>query len=324
MFVQLHATLALLAVLHYVAAAPTPLDLPDFDINVGVGETTDEEPKALSQEDITSKLVRPALFSRAVYCSSGAVEDWKCGESCDALPNVKVLTAGGDDGLIPNFFVAHDVDQNQIVVAHQGTNPKNLLSDLNDLKFNQVDANRTVLPTAGDDVKMHDGFADTQERTADIVLSTVKSALKSTGSKKILVTGHSLGAAIASIDAMMLKTKLDSDIDLTAVVFGLPRVGNQAWADLVDSTLGDSFTHVTNQDDPVPRVPPQFLQFQHPSNEVHITAVDSSGKIATAQLCPGQENSNCAAGNSILDASVTNHRGPYFNNISMGNKFCTA
>lgn len=87
------------------------------------------------------------------------------------------------------------------------------------------------------DVKMHDGFAETQGRTADLVLSTVQSALNSTGSKKVLVTGHSLGAAVASIDAIMLRSKLDPSIELTSVVYGLPRVGNQAWADLVDSMV---------------------------------------------------------------------------------------
>ncbi|KAI0365676.1 alpha/beta-hydrolase [Pilatotrama ljubarskyi] len=302
----------------YVIGAPAPLS----GAHLGSGETSDAEPTPLSQEEITSTLVRPALFSRAVYCSPGVVQDWSCGESCDALPNVKVLASGGDDGLIPDFFVAHDVDNDTIVVAHQGTKPGNLLSDLNDLRINQVSPNKTVLPAAGDEVKVHDGFAYTQARTSDIVLSTIQSALESTGSKSVLVTGHSLGAAVASIDAMMLKMNLDSSVRLTAVVFGLPRVGNQAWADLVDSMLGSSFIHVTNQNDPVPRVPPQALEFQHPSNEIHITAVDAFGNIANAERCPGQENSRCSAGNDILDASIPNHRGPYFYNISMGNAAC--
>lgn len=141
----LSATVLILGALQYAAAAPTPA----FDINVGVGSTSDAKTTAISQDDITNNLVRPALFSRAAYCSAAAVESWQCGDSCDALPNVKVLTAGGDDGLIPGFFIAHDVDKNTIVVAHQGTEPKNFLSDLNDLKFSQVDANTTVLPSAG-------------------------------------------------------------------------------------------------------------------------------------------------------------------------------
>ncbi|EJF57637.1 alpha/beta-hydrolase [Dichomitus squalens] len=312
----------LLAAVQLASAAPTPIPTPEpfSGMNAGTGDST---PIPVSEEDITSQLVRPALFARAVYCSSPVVETWSCGEPCDALgSNVKVLVAGGDDEKIPNFFVAYDQDKDTVVVAHQGTEPKNFLSDLNDLEIVQVGANTTLLPGAGDDVKLHDGFAATQGRTADLVLSTVQSALDSTGSKQLQVIGHSLGAAIASIDGVMLKMKLDPSIAITTTVFGLPRVGNQAWADLVDSTLGSSFTHVTNQNDPVPRVPPQFLGFQHPSNEVHISAVDPTGNNATATFCPGQENDQCADSNNILDASVTNHRGPYFANISMGNRFC--
>lgn len=37
---------------------------------------------------------------------------------------------------------------------------------------------------------VHDGFQQTQGRTADVVLSTVKSALSSTGYKRVLVTGE--------------------------------------------------------------------------------------------------------------------------------------
>lgn len=51
-----------------------------------------------------------------------------------------------------------------------------------------------------------------------------------------------------------------------------------------------TFMHVTNQNDPVPTVPPQSLSFEHPQGEIHVTSVDSSGN-ATLEACPGQENS---------------------------------
>ncbi len=139
------------------------------------------------------------------------------------------------------------------------------------------------------------------------MLSTVQSALASTGFKRVLTTGsyrfilagamhphydrlgHSLGAAVATLDATMLRMALPSDVDVNSVVFGLPRVGNQQFADMIDSMIS-GFTHVTNQDDPVPTVPPRFLSFQHPQGEIHITKVDSSG-AATLEACPGQENS---------------------------------
>ena len=51
--------------------------------------------------------------------------------------------------------------------------------------------------------------------------------------------------------------------------YGLPRVGNQDFADYVDS-LGLSITHINNKEDFVPILPGRFLGFHHPSGEVHI------------------------------------------------------
>ena len=98
---------------------------------------------------------------------------------------------------------------------------------------------------------------------------------------------------------------------------------------------------MTNQNDPVPNVPPHFLDFQHPPGELHIDSVDDSTGDAQIVTCPGQENEvsaatahtpsdslltlrsqNCAAGNSLLDTSIANHLGPYLNTISFGDKAC--
>ncbi|KAI0762112.1 alpha/beta-hydrolase [Trametes elegans] len=310
----------MIAVLASLArAAPAPL----FGIHIDSGSESKDDTVKVSQDDITTNILRPALFSRTAYCSAEAVTDWGCGGPCDALPNVKVLTAGGDDGAIPGFFVASDPESETIVVAHQGTEPKKVLSIANDLEFAQVEPNATLFPKTGDDVKLHDGFQATQGRTADLVLSTVKNGLSSTGFKRVLTTGHSLGAAVASLDAAMLRMALPDDIEVDSVVFGLPRVGNQAWADLYDSLL-PNFIHVTNQNDPVPNVPPHEFDFEHPQGEIHITSVDDKTGNATMLGCPGQENQNCAAGKSLLDLSIPNHLGPYFGGISFGGKACPA
>ena len=51
-----------------------------------------------------------------------------------------------------------------------------------------------------------------------------------------------------------------------------------------------NFAHVTNQNDPVPNVPPHALEFQHPAGELHIKSVDAATTNATMLDCPGQEN----------------------------------
>ncbi|KAI8993878.1 alpha/beta-hydrolase [Trametes punicea] len=327
----MHAILPFCAVLAaFARAAPAPL----FGINIASGKEATSTPTPVSQDQITTDLLRPALFSRAVYCPTQNVSTWSCGPSCDALPNVKVLASGGDEAAIP---FSSDPDSQTIVVAHQGTDPHKVLSVANDVEFTQVDANATLFPQASKDVQLHSGFQDTQGRTADIVLSTVKSGLSSTGFKHVLVTGHSLGAAVASLDAAMLRMALPDDVTIDSVVFGLPRVGNQAWADLLDSLI-PNFIHVTNQKDPVPTVPPHTLNFEHPQGEIHITAVNNSTGNATMVACPGQENQrfaesvltevklqNCSPGLSIADLpdlSIPNHLGPYFSGISFGDKAC--
>jgi pimeloyl-ACP methyl ester carboxylesterase len=168
------------------------------------------------------------------------------------------------------------------------------------------------------DVRVHSGFADAHSRTADAVLSAVKAGLQSTGTNKVLITGHSLGAAIATLDALMLRQRLDSAVSITAVVLAPPRTGNAAFANLIDSQLGDKFTYVTHGNDPMPNVPPPFLGYQHSAGEVHIP---SSGEANTV-ACPGKENVNCQNGNSIIHSRVQDHLGPFFAGMMIGSGDC--
>jgi len=286
----------------------------------------DSATTSVSNATVTSDFLQPALFSRVAYCSSSAVQSFQCGAPCDALgSNIDVLQVGGNDGTVPMYFIAHDPSTNTIVVAHQGTDPENLLSLLNDAEIGLVDLNTTRFTAAsGKGIQVHEGFQDTFERTADGVLAGVQSGLASTGATNVLVTGHSLGAAVATMDAMFLTENLDSSISMTTSVFGLPRVGDQTWADFVDASLGTTLSHITNQNDPVPTVPPELLGFVQPSQEFHITGVNSSGQATGIVACPGQDNDNCSTGNDILDASIANHLGPYFDDISFGAAACPA
>ncbi|GBE86037.1 hypothetical protein SCP_0805610 [Sparassis crispa] len=220
-----------------VPLLPLVLASPLFGINFGKGTTANGAPTPVSQSDITNNLLRPAQFSRVVYCPSSKVTSWSCGGPCQALPGVHVLTAGGNEAQVPYYFIAQDAQTQSVVVAHGGTDPYKLFSDLNDAEFKQVPPNATRFPKASGGTQVHDGFHKAQGRTADLVLSTVRNALASSGYKNVLVTGHSLGAAVASLDAVMLRMALPGDVQVGSIVFGLPRVGNQQWADLVDSLV---------------------------------------------------------------------------------------
>ena len=117
--------------------------------------------------------------------------------------------------------------------------------------------------------------------TAPTILSYVKQTLTAHGVSSVTVVGHSLGAALALLDGVYLHLQLPS-ASVRVVGYGMPRVGNQDFANWVDSNLSGQVTHVNNEEDPIPILPGMSLGFVHPSGEVHIT---DSG---TWENCPGE------------------------------------
>ena len=122
------------------------------------------------------------------------------------------------------------------------------------------------------------------------------------------------GAAISLLHAVYLPLHLPT-AKITYVGFGLPRVGNQAFANYVDAHASiASITHINNKEDFFPILPGRFLGYHHPSGEVHI--MDSGAWVA----CPGQDNESdeCTVGDvpNIFDGVESEHSGPY-NEVSV-------
>ena len=106
-------------------------------------------------------------------------------------------------------------------------------------------------------------------RTASQVFSAVQSTLSAQGTSSVTIVGHSLGAALALLDGVFLSLQLPN-VTVQVIGYGMPRVGNQAFADFVDSQLGGRVAHVNNKKDPTPIVPGIFLGYHHPLGEIHI------------------------------------------------------
>lgn len=62
------------------------------------------------------------------------------------------------------------------------------------------------------------------------VIVIIVPSLKAKNASNVIVTGHSLGAAVAVMDSIFLRNNIDKSIPIRTTVFGLPRSGNQAWA----------------------------------------------------------------------------------------------
>lgn len=252
-------------------------------------------------------------YASAGYCTNTQTLAWNCGTNCNANPGFKPVASGGNGDSVQYWFVGYDPNLDTVIVSHQGTNPSEILPLITDADFFLTNLDSALFPGISSDIEVHNGFGDAQASTATDVLAAVESAMSTYGTKSVTMVGHSLGAAITLLDSVYLPLWLPAGTTFTTIGYGLPRVGNQAFANYVDAKV--HLTHINNKEDPIPICPGMFMGFVHPAGEVHI---EDSGEWAT---CPGQDNpsTQCIVGDvpEIWDGNESNHDGPY-NGIQMG------
>jgi predicted lipase len=75
--------------------------------------------------------------------------------------------------------------------------------------------------------EVHQGFNDAYAEMSSQVISGMNKYLVKYSTASILVTGHSLGAALATLAAIDIKSQVKTQNKLFFYSFGSPRVGNQ-------------------------------------------------------------------------------------------------
>ncbi len=153
-------------------------------------------------------------------------------------------------------FVARNHDTTFVVF--QGTDPLLLANWVSDFNF---------LPTA---LGIHQGF----DKALDVVWDDVTGALKqSQPTSHLLVTGHSLGAALAALCASRVADERGIVSD-AVYAFGMPRVGTPEFAAKYNGRLGNRTYRLVHGDDIVPTIPPTKFGFCH---------------VGRSVICEGQE-----------------------------------
>ena len=123
--------------------------------------------------------------------------------------------------------------------------------------FDDADFAKVTYSETGGKSDVHGGFYKSTNELWPFIVKDLDN-LRLSDPTQLFVTGHSLGAAMALIAAMMYSFK-------EVVTFGEPSVGND-----IDNTL-DNCTHIrfVNGDDPVTKIVPEML-FAHHSNPIKI------------------------------------------------------
>lgn len=136
-------------------------------------------------------------------------------------------------------------NQNAIYVVFRGsTSVYNWLEDLDAFQIPYPDC---------EECEVHEGFFYGKESVIEDILATVKSLTTIHPDHRVIVTGHSLGAALASLTALdIIKSGIENEVVL--VNFGSPRFGNLELANWASNKIQEKY-RITHLRDPVPHVP---------------------------------------------------------------------
>ncbi|OAY84986.1 uncharacterized protein LOC109706574 [Ananas comosus] len=174
-------------------------------------------------------------------------------------------------------------DANYIVLAFRGTEPFNAKDWVTDIDLSMLYMGKLGYVHLGflkalglqDEKDYRKGFPKDfpVEPDQPIAYYTLRAELKLLLRKhknaKIVITGHSLGGALATIFLCLLAMHDQVDILkslLGVLTFGQPRVGNAGFQDYVDSVMISNYYRMVYRFDIVPRVPldiPIISPFKH-------------------------------------------------------------
>jgi hypothetical protein len=232
-----------------------------------------------------------------VSSASAASFDWNFGtlslwhsenSYCDPDSYLTRPYTGVLEGFVPTYAIndpPHDThgvigyttSQSTIYVSFRGSESiQNWLDNL-DVK--------TVTYPACSKCEVHEGFYKAEQSCFSSVLSEVKSLKQKFPSYSVIVTGHSLGAALATLTAYDLQQNGVSGVRMFN--FGSPRVGNDEFAAWGSSYISD-FSRVTHHKDMVVHSP-MHERFTHISHEWY-----QPGDTVDVTACSGYEDPKCS------------------------------
>ncbi|KAL8403972.1 hypothetical protein RB594_009016 [Gaeumannomyces avenae] len=153
--------------------------------------------------------------------------------------------------------------------------------------------------------KIHTGFNTGWRQVSAQVLPALAAAKRATG-YRVVVTGHSLGAAIATVAGAAIRAAgIEPAADI--YTYGSPRVGNAVLADFITAQPGAEY-RLTHENDAVPRLPPLFTGYRHTSPEYWLNGGDSTSfkyGLENIKVCEGNAAPDCI--NSVFGFAPEAH-----------------
>nr|CAB3465436.1 unnamed protein product [Digitaria exilis] len=249
-----------------------------------------------------------AEYTSAVYTADlTQLFTWTCERCGDLTEGFEVIELIVDVKNCLQAYVGFSRNMNAVIVVFRGTQENSIQNWIEDLFWKQLDLDYPGMPEA----KVHSGFYSAYHNTTlrDGVVSGIQKTRGFYGSIPIMVTGHSMGGAMASFCALDLVVNFGLK-DVTLMTFGQPRIGNAVFASNFKGHLPNAI-RVTNAHDIVPHLPPYYHYFpqktyHHFPREVWIHNVGLGSFVySIEEICDDSgEDPTCSrsvSGNSVQD-----------------------
>ncbi len=254
-------------------------------------------PIILSYENNIAKTA--VNLSQASYC----IHDysWNC-KTCDKDNTLEYIVE--NHGV--RALIGYNTRYNNIFVAFRGS--ENILNWVDNIQIVQIS------PYYNNTIKVDKGFYKAYEYLKNELINKIKKITQKYNTKNIFLTGHSLGAAIATLLSYDILNYYDYLHLSHLITFGSPRVGNKYF---VESFKKFNLNHyrITHNNDIVPHLPEEFFYYLHVPNEIWYDELNIKYTICNDtyyyedDLC----SNSCAPLNCI---SISDHLD--YLNISLG------
>ncbi|XP_002970314.2 probable feruloyl esterase A [Selaginella moellendorffii] len=197
-------------------------------------------------------------YASAVYVDDPAeLWQWSCDRCNSRTKGFELVDLIIDVKHCLQAFVGLDRNLGAIVMAFRGTQESSVQNWVEDLYFRQLDFHYPGCV----DAMVHHGFYSAYHNTTlrPRVLAAAHALVGQHKDLKLMITGHSMGGAMATFAALdlVVNHKLEN---VHVVTFGQPRVGNPAFADYYRAMVPDTI-RMTHAHDLVPHLPPYYPFF---------------------------------------------------------------
>jgi len=149
------------------------------------------------------------------------------------------------------------------------------------------------------DCRVHHGFYEAATNLKEQSINATQEIKKKTGYSNVIVTGHSLGAAVAQLIGMELSA---IDIKNKIYNFGQPRIGDKKYASFVNN-ISEELARFTHNKDMVPHVPPQEIGYLHSCGEIF---EDKSGNLKECSSADC-EDQKCSDQYRLSQTNIQDH-----------------